>query len=240
MFTDSLTDWRTLLKHKFNGRQLNSQSSFRSRLLQFVLLFTHRFNHDKTWTNDESLNEIRAQNRNRGQYWQQSTSRSPAVRAAQFDPHSNFPLPDRILALNRHALASALDMPEKRRRWVTDVNGTPSLHCLLPLFIELTAARTGVDNEWQPTEQWLQLAGQFMLQAALEEYLLNGAFGDECLNTIFAFGCPGTESTAQEPLAVTAMRAVFCDPEKVHQQVHGWSKVRKQYINEVSPFSLWL
>lgn len=72
-----------------------------------------------------------------------------------------------------------------------------------------------------------------MLQAAIEDYLHNGASGDESFNTIFAFGCPGVGAMEGEGEDIQAMRKVFCDPENEHGQVHGWSKTRRQYINEV-------
>ncbi|KAH7138297.1 hypothetical protein B0J11DRAFT_11867 [Dendryphion nanum] len=227
-------EWRTILKHKYDGRRLNDQTAFRSRLLQFLLLFTHRLNHEETWTNEESLNEIRAQNKARGLYWEHCTDHSPALRNP-FDTAKNFPLSDGALAANRQELASALDMPSDKRRWVTDVEGTPSLHCLLPLFVELTAARVSLSDGWAPTEEWLHLAGQFMLHAVIEEYLRNGAFGPESFNTIFAFGCPGTEPRPDEGSDVEAMRSLFCDDDNPHKQIHGWSRLRRQYINELLP-----
>jgi hypothetical protein len=220
------------LKHKHSGRRLNDQAAFRSRLLQFVLVFSHRLNHEKTWTTAESLNEIRAQNKKRGSYWQQRTSHAPALRQ-QFDVSSEFPLSDGALAENRHELASALDMPIDRRRWVNDVEGTPSLHCLLPLFVELTAARVNL-GDWVTSHEWSHLAGQFMLQAVLEEYLRNGAFGAEPFETIFSFGCPGTQPADDDGTDIEAMRKLFCTEESPHEQVHGWAKTRRQYINEVS------
>jgi hypothetical protein len=189
-------------------------------------------NHEKTWTNERSLNEIRARNKSRGVYWGQQTSHSPALRES-FDAQSQFPLADGALAQNRNELADKLGMPQDRRRWVTDVEGTPSLHCLLPLLIELTAARTTLEDDWMPTGAWQELAGQFMLQAVLEEYLRNGAFGDETFNTIFAFGCPGVVPMDDESDDISAMRRVFCDRESGHDQIPGWPKTRQQYINEV-------
>ena len=152
-------EWRTFLKHKHSGRRLDSQPAFRSRLLQFSLLFTHRLNHDQTWTTIESLNELRAQNKRRRQYWE-AAGREPALRR-RFDPSSEFPLADGALAENRNNLASSIGQPHEKRRWVTDLEGTPTLHCLLSLFIELTAARVHL-GDWLPTEGWMHLVGQFM------------------------------------------------------------------------------
>ncbi|KAF2704247.1 hypothetical protein K504DRAFT_494987 [Pleomassaria siparia CBS 279.74] len=226
-------EWRVFLKHKHSGRRLNDQAAFRSRLLQFVLLFTHRMNHEKTWTTEDSLNEIRAQNKNRGSYWRQHTLHAPALRQP-FDVSSEFPLSDGALAENRHELASALDMPLDRRRWVTDVAGTPSLHCLLPLFVELTAARVNL-GDWVASPEWLQLAAQFMTQAVLEEYLRNGAYGEEAFNTVWAFGCPGTNVAEGDGTDVVAMRKLFCTETNPHEQIHGWAKIRRQYISELLP-----
>lgn len=226
-------EWRTFLKHRHNGRRLNTQAAFRSRLLQFALLFSHRLNHDKTWTSEESLNELRAQNRKRGSYWQQYTAHAPALPQA-FDTLSEFPLSDGALAENRHELASSLGQSQDRRRWVTDVEGTPSLHCLLPLFMELTASRAMV-GDWMPDAGWMELVGQFMLQAVIEEYLQNGAYGEESFNTIFAFGCPGSARRPDEGTDIHAMRSLFSVEGNPREEIDGWSSIKRRYINELLP-----
>ncbi|KAF9731453.1 hypothetical protein PMIN04_008243 [Paraphaeosphaeria minitans] len=225
-------EWRTFLKHKHHGKRLNTQAAFRSRLLQFSLLFTHRLNHEQTWTTEESLNELRAQNRKRGQYWIH-TGCAPALQRP-FDPSSQFPLADGALAENRHKLACAIDQPQERRRWVTDLEGTPTLHCLLPLFVQLTAARVQL-GDWVPSEGWMDLMGQFMFHAVLEEYLLNGACSEETFNTIFAFGCPGTERRSDESSDVEAMRTIFCSDARPYEEIPNWSDVRQCYVQELLP-----
>jgi hypothetical protein len=228
----SFPDWRTILKHKHNGRRLNPKAAFRSRLLQFSLLFSHRLNHDKTWTKPEALNELRAQNRKRGAYWQQYT---PALQQP-FDTSSEFPLSDGAVAENRHELASSLGQPQDRRRWVTDVEGTPSLHCLLPVFVELTASRVSI-GDWTPDDGWMELVGQFMLQAVIEEYLQNGAYGEESFNTIFAFGCPGSSRRPDEGNDIQAMRSLFCVEGNTREEIPGWSNIKQRYVGEVSLLS---
>lgn len=166
-------------------------------------------------------------------YWSQNCPNYPALREP-FDLQSEFPLSDGALAERRHDLASKFEMPMDKRRWVTDVDGTPSLHCLLPLFVELTAARASLGDAWLPTEDWMHLAGEFMLQAVLEEYLRNGAYGEETFSTIFAFGCPGAAQIASDGDDVIAMRKIFCDKSRPHEQVSGWAKIRRHYIKEVS------
>lgn len=126
-------------------------------------------------------------------------------------------------------------MPADQRRWVTDVAGTPSLHCLLPIFIDLTAARVNLDNDWTPTSEWFDLAAQFMLQAVIGEYLRNGAYGDEIFNTIFSFGCPGVERWAEEPVDVPAMRILFADPANPRQENREWTLIKRRYIDQLLP-----
>ncbi|KAF1977157.1 hypothetical protein BU23DRAFT_565297 [Bimuria novae-zelandiae CBS 107.79] len=247
------SEWRTFLKHKHSGRRLNNQAAFRSRLLQFSLLFTHRLNHEQTWTTIESLNELRTQNRKRGLYWQ-STGHAPALRRP-FDTSSEFPLADGALAENRHNLACSIDQRQEKRRWVTDLEGTPTLHDLLSLFVELTAART-LFGDWMPSHGWMDLVGQFMCElfhiarilkhrlpgkhlvhAVIEEYLLNGAYGEDTFNTIFAFGCPGTSRRPDDGSDVEAMRSLFCSEGRPHEQLAGWTEVKQRYVDELLPSS---
>jgi hypothetical protein len=126
-------------------------------------------------------------------------------------------------------------MPSDQRRWVTDVSGTPSLSCLLPLFISLTASRVDLDDDWFPTTEWYELAAQFMLQAVIGEYLHNGAYGPAPFNAIFSYGCPGVERWADEPDDVPAMRRVFCCQDDSRRQNQAWTDIKKTYIAELVP-----
>lgn len=201
--------------------------------MQFALLFTHRLHHEETWTTEASLNELREQNKARGDYWQHRTHHPPALQHP-FDEQKDFPLSDGALHENRTAFASSLNMPYDQRRWVTDIPGTTSLHCLLPLLLELTAARVNLDDDWLPTSEWFDLLGQFMLQAVIEAYLRDGTYGPEAFNTIFAFGCPGVDRWAEEPSSVTAMRRLFCDENDPRLENRAWTSVKRGYIAEVS------
>lgn len=227
--TDSI-DWRLFLSYKHHGRRLSSTAALRSRLLQFSLVLTHRFHQAETWTTEDSLNGLREQNARRGMYWQQRTSHPPAARRP-FDPANDFPLSDASLIANRNQLASDLDIPSDHSRWVTDIPGTTSLLCLLPLFLELSAARAILDDDWVPTLEWFELAGEFILQAVVEEYLLNGSNGEEVFNALFAVGCPG-ERWAEEGSDVTAMRRLFCDENNPREELKGWTNIKQRHIKE--------
>lgn len=197
--------------------------------MQFVLIFTHRLNHNQTWTNQGTLNQLREQSLQRGEYWQQYTKKPPAVQQP-FNTLNEFPLTDATLLNNRTKFASSLDIPVDRRRCVTDVAGTPSLHTLLPLFVELSAARVNLDDDWLPTKDWYTLAGEFMLQAVIEEYLRNGAQDELAFNTAFAYGCPAVDGEVGD---MVAMRTLFCKDNKTHEQNHEWTRIKRQYEHEV-------
>jgi hypothetical protein len=104
------------------------------------------------------------------------------------------------------------------------------------MFIELTAARVNLDDDWVPTAEWRDLAGHFMMQAAIEEYMRNGAYGPDTFNTIFAFGCPGPR-WAEEGTDVTAMRRLFCEESNPREEIRDWSDLKRRYISEVSHVS---
>lgn len=221
-----------VLKNRHHGRRLEPKAAFRSRLLQFSLVHTHRLHHTETWTTEESLNELREQNKSRGAYWKERTQHAPAIQQP-FNELKEFPLSDGALYQNRNSLASALNIPPNKRRWVTDVSGTASLHCLLPLFVELTAARVEMGDDWRPSSDWFDLAGEFMLQAVIEEFLRDGVYDAESFNTVFAFGCPGVERWAEEPSNVTAMRMLFCDENNLRKENQTWTSIKDRYIKEV-------
>lgn len=188
--------------------------------------------HEQTWTTEASLQELREANKARGEYWQQRTSHPDALQR-HFDQQKDFPLLDGALYEHRSQLAALLQMPLDQRRWVTDIAGTPSLHCILPLFIELTAARIDLEDGWIPTTDWFDLIGEFMLQAVIEEYLRQGAHGPDDFNTIFAFGCPGVERWAEEPESVMAMRRLFCSDNNPRKELGEWTTIKQHYISEV-------
>ncbi|CBX98327.1 predicted protein [Plenodomus lingam JN3] len=85
-------DWRTFLAHKHHGRHLTPKAAFRSRLLQFALVFTHRLHHVQTWTTPDSLAALHAQNQARAEYWSQRTAHPqpfpPSFTSSQDFPHT--------------------------------------------------------------------------------------------------------------------------------------------------------
>ena len=101
------------------------------------------------------------------------------------------------------------------------------------MFIELTAARSSLGDEWQPTSDWFDLAGQFMLQAVVDRCLINGQCDTTAFTSIFAFGNPGVERPG-EGKDVTAMRTLFCKDGSPPEELPEWTVIRRQYVKEVS------
>lgn len=71
------------------------------------------------------------------------------------------------------------------------------------------------------------------MHAVLEEYLLNGAYSEQTFNTVFAFGCPGTERRPDDGDDVEGMRGLFCSEGRPNHQVPGWSEIKQRYVEEV-------
>ncbi|KAH9879879.1 hypothetical protein J1614_001903 [Plenodomus biglobosus] len=230
-------DWRIFLAHKHHGRHLTPKAAFRSRLLQFALIFTHRLHHSETWTTPDSLAALHEQNKARGEYWTQRTAHPPAL-PQTIHCSQEFPLPPSTLRSNRQHLADQLGTPPDQRKWIDDPSPTTPLSSLLPLFLELTSARVSLDDSWIPTSDWFDLLGQFLLHSVLEAYLEHGAASPSTFNTIFAIGCPGIPRWAEEPPSITAMRNLFCHEDgHPRREISAWTRTRAKYIAELLPVS---
>lgn len=218
-------EWRSFLSQKHRGHKLSGVTAFRSRLLQFVLLLTYRHHPTQTWTSEESLQKLKAQNLARGTLW----SNWYGVRNEHH--HSSQILNDGSLESIRQRRAHDLDLPSTVSMDQFEDPHRPALDHLLPMFIELTAARTCLGDEWRPTSDWYDLAGQFMLQALIDQYLTNGTCHEETLVAIFAFGNPGAGCGGEGP-EVTAMRDLFCKDDNRSEEVPEWTTIRRRYLKE--------
>ncbi|KAF3053525.1 hypothetical protein E8E11_011330 [Didymella keratinophila] len=216
-------EWRSFLSQKHQGRKLGSVAAFRSRLLQFLLLLTHRYHPTQTWTNGDSLRKLHQQNQARMAVWSDSYGLEQKYTTAQRI------LDDRALTSARQHRASELALPSTFPLDQFSDPDRPALDQLLPLFVELTAARTRLGDDWEPTSDWFNLAGQFMLQAVIDQYVTNGRCSSERFTAIFAFGDPGAQRES-EGTDVTAMRSLFCTGDASRTKLPEWKTVRSNYI----------
>ena len=200
--------------------------AFRSRLLQFVLLLTHRYHPNQTWTNEESLRQLKQQNADRGRLW--STVHSSKKEHVS----SGHVLSEGTVEAARQSRASDLHLPSSFTMDRFNEPDRPTLDQILPVFMELTAARAGLKEEWQPASEWYDLAGQFMLQAVLDAYVVHGHCSEDTHTAIFAFGSPGAASNGERP-DIAAMRTLFCKDGSPAAEHAGWTATRARYMKEV-------
>lgn len=205
-------------------------TAFRSRLLQFVLLLTHRYHPTQTWASEGSLRKLKAQNNARGTLWSNLYGHRKEHR------NTTHILNDGTIQAIRQHRASDLGLPSTFDMDRFNEPDRPALDHLLPMFMELTAARTRLDNEWQPTSDWFDLAGQFMLQAVIDQYIINGHCQTDRLGAIFAFGNPGADHNS-EAADTAALRTLFCKDCSPLKELSEWTAVRNRYIKEVGLYS---
>lgn len=121
-----------------------------------------------------------------------------------------------------------------RRRTVSSRNSEDALSLadLVPMFIGLSAARASLfeDEQVGVHEGWMELAGEFMLQAALEQCLEYNNCSGTKLREIFSWGWRPTPTKYWED--EEAVNEMFCDGE-VMQEIQSWSHVREKYIELV-------
>lgn len=227
-----MTEWRTFLSHRHKGQRLGRLIAFRSRLLQFVLLLTHRYHPTQTWTSENSLRELKQQNAARGTLWSDLYGSGKEHTSTT----SNRILDAKALESLRQRRATNLRLSPSFKTDRLNDPDRPTLAHLLPVFVELTAARAGLEDEWQPSSDWSDLAGQFMLQAVIDQYIVNGYCHPETRTAIFAFGNPATVSH-NERTGVEAMRILFCKDDNPAEERAEWTAVRHMYIKEVSVLS---
>jgi hypothetical protein len=238
-----------------NHDEVTSVILNRIKILQFLICFTQRLEREASYVTTASLEQLRNENRARAAWMESNGSFISRLPAFSFDPNADFPLPQSELHYNRIRLARDLQISDPdHESWAKEHYGTArcaSLYDLLPNFFRLTASLA--EGEWAPSEQWRALAGEWMLQAALEAYLVYGASGKAQFREIFAFGLPPlmpspvtqlndpclNNESCQE--ALRAMELLFCDPENAFEEDAHWKSVRAQYLSAVSfPRVGWL
>lgn len=123
-------------------------------------------------------------------------------------------------------------MPLSTRAWIVSNKDRPTLYTLLPLFMDLTASRCKLADEWTPSSDWFDLAGQYILQAVVEEYVLYGTKG-EIFNDVFAFGGSGAriEDENEEDDGKGVQKLFRTDNGR--EEKKDWTRVKQRYMNEV-------
>ena len=207
------------------GSPLSSAVQFRTRLLQFAVLFTRRST-PRTTSNRPlpALLELRTRNRASSQAY--LAHRADALDIDTGLLSSRLPIPDAATDANRrHALASSsLCKPPNLYGTSTSV----SLLDTLPAFMALSAVQNAM-QESDITALWMHLAARYMAQAVLEQYSIYGAKESDTLLYAFAWGFDA-DSTAEEGSDDWEVNVMFSGEEG---EVPEWAGIRNHYINLV-------
>jgi hypothetical protein len=157
-----------------------------------------------------ALNKLRDENTTRARRWIGSAERLPTNGRAVASYERCLPLSRRALeegrekvlqACNPMALSSATNREGQRQNddsddesteddetAYSDPSTTLTLLDMLPLFMQVSAACHGFLPEDSPvTAQWMKLFNEVALQSCLEQYLVFGASGTDCIDEAFAW-----------------------------------------------------
>jgi hypothetical protein len=158
----------------------------------------------------EALKKLREQNTARARKWIASAERLPTNGRAVDAFEKNLPLPQRALDEGREKVLEACGQPEfhsagqYRRRdqdvkseddhsddqdsYYGDLSTTLTLLDMLPLFMQVCAACHAFMPEGSPmTFRLMKLYREFALQSCIEQYLVLGASGTDCIDEAFAW-----------------------------------------------------
>ncbi|KIW02783.1 uncharacterized protein PV09_05845 [Verruconis gallopava] len=189
---------------------------FRLRLVKFVALYSKRNTPCELTPPSAKLEELRRKHRKRAEDFYGSSSDSSFQ-------NSLFELQKSSSSRHHPAVLSAGNQEE-----------SVSLADLVPMFISLSAARSTLfeDEPMSVHEGWMELAGEFMLQAALEQCLEYSDCSGSKLCEIFSWGWQPSPSKMWED--EEAVNDMFCDEDTLQETQH-WSKIRQKYMDLLKP-----
>lgn len=200
---------------KFNHptAQIPEKVKFRLRLVRFISLWANRHAPSEVVTPAPDLEKLRHQHQERAESF--------------YDAALDSTFQDDLL--EEHLESSSYP---KSATAVQSVHETICLADLVPMFIALSAARGKVsqDEPLQILEQWMELAGEFMLQAALQQFLECSNSSGQKIREIFSWGWrPSPHKAWEDEQAVNDM---FRDGQD-EREVALWGAIRQKYMDLV-------
>ena len=225
--------------------KLDAELRFRLRLLKLVTLFSQRLTRNPTTPLRSALKQVRASNQDRARTWISSAERLPTANhdISAFDDSSSFPRREE-LERNRAHVLHELGIPAEDEAYEDAHYGTSeyiSLLDLLPQFMQISAARNAMSNS-NLSEQWMRMAGEFMLQACLEQYLVVGANGSDAVDEAFAWGYKAREQDG-DSMEIDGKGGEtpedevneMLEDEIYETEVDGWTAVKQHYLELLFP-----
>ncbi|KAK1067887.1 hypothetical protein LTR33_011257 [Friedmanniomyces endolithicus] len=234
----SMTDtFLALFQHRHDKYTLDAELRFRLLLLKLAALFTQRLTRNPSTPSPASLKRLRETNHARARDWL-STVTTHSLPFVLIDSTTVLPSPEDLERDRAHVLHS-LDLPAEDEAYEDAYYGTAdsvALLDLLPLFVQVSAARNAMMDPSGLTGAWMRMAAEFMLQAALEQYLVFGARGTEVIEDAFAWGLRAADGQRMEADGeeVDEVDDMFTDAV-YETEVEGWADVKKAYPAEMIP-----
>ncbi|KAK0334198.1 hypothetical protein LTR91_001210 [Friedmanniomyces endolithicus] len=234
----SMTDtFLALFQHRHDKYTLDAELRFRLLLLKLAALFTQRLTRNPSTPSPASLKRLRETNHARARDWL-STVTTHSLPFVLIDSTTVLPSPEDLERDRAHVLHS-LDLPAEDEAYEDAYYGTAdsvALLDLLPLFVQVSAARNAMMDPSGLTGAWMRMAAEFMLQAALEQYLVFGARGTEVIEDAFAWGLRAADGQRMEADGeeVDEVDDMFTDAV-YETEVEGWADVKKAYLAEMIP-----
>jgi hypothetical protein len=210
--SDSDTAFIPVFKCNHPTVRVPNDIKFRLRLIKFTSLYSKRHIPCEITPPAQELESVRRKHRKRAEEFYDSSSDSSFQGSLFEQQMGNYA---------RRQAASSKNNEE-----------TVSLADLVPMFIGLSAARASLldDEQVGVHEGWMELAGEFMLQAALEQCLEYSDCSGTKLREIFSWGWrPNPTKFWEDEEAANDM---FCDDD-VMEEIQSWSVIRQKYIDLV-------
>lgn len=221
-----------IFKARHSSYKADPELKFRIKLLKLVTLFTQRLTYNPTTPSEPSLESLRGSNLHRAWNWIGDPSNAPSSSFSGQGLDDQLPIPAEGLERNRGLVLQELNIPAEDEENENPFYGTSScvsLLDILPLFIEVSAARNAM-NASNLSERWMDLASEFMLQACLEQYLVVGARGTDVIDEAFAWGYESDpQADVQHSIDINDM----FEDEEYATEVDGWSHIKRFYLEQL-------
>ncbi|KAK5716790.1 hypothetical protein LTR15_009683 [Elasticomyces elasticus] len=223
-----------LFKHNHPGYAFDPELRFRVLLFKLVSLYTQRLTRNTSRLLPEALKQLRDANRARAEEWMDATASPNLIDAVPTTED---------LERNRAEVLHRLKIPAEDEAYEDAHYGTPSsvsLLDLLPLIVQVSAARSAMIEESGLTEQWMHMAAELMLQAVLEQCLVCGANDGVAVNQAFAWGLKvqagrmEVDGEAQDEKEKDEVDFMFTDAV-YETEVEGWADIKRSYLAELLP-----
>jgi hypothetical protein len=216
-------------------RPIPSHILFRVALSKTLVLFAYRLRRNYTFTSEDFLAIIRKQASERRRVWEKYR---PEEFWDRFNCDRVFPLDSETLEWTRGRLFYGLSMHDSdQRSWAADFYSSPARASLADLLFSFVEVGLEAEKMWSDADslvEWMELMGEWMLQAAVEAYLTYRTSGWDTLREIFAFGYVRPYDGQQLDPAVAKSLSIFRRKGHLDGERDGWAAIRRKYLEVVS------